>query len=486
VFEDVVGSIIAGKYRVERVIGEGAMGMVVAARHVELDKAIALKFMKLEMLANREGVERFLREARAASRLRSEHTCQVHDVGRLDNGVPYIVMELLEGDDLQTLLVQRGQLPVGEAVSYLIEACEALEEAHAAGIVHRDLKPSNLFRARKPNGGYVIKVVDFGVSKLRGAREALETADHMIVGTPSYMAPEQIQAARDVDARADVWSLGVILYQLLAGHLPYPGDLFAVAFAMANSTPPPLRALRPDVPEALEAAILRCLQPSRSDRCAGVHALAAALAPFAGTTADKPFAPNAFVRTIVVNSPMSTLSAAMGQPQATPQSRRRLGRIAGITLAATIVGVLGTVTLIVRRGAGDAGDAGRITPASPSTAGPTGAPPSEPATPPHDRSVTIEPTPYVTPTPTVTPSNETGTSAAPSTPSNGSGTAKHGEASMTAKPRKRNKKPVVTSPPSLQATQGGSTGSAATPSLPASSRAVCPTNDPLCAFGGAP
>ena len=275
------GDMLAGKYRVEEILGEGAMGVVVAALHVELDRRVALKFMKLEAISQ-EGIERFLREARAAGRLRSEHTCQVYDVGRLENGAPYIVMELLHGEDVQTLFERSGPLPPGEVARYMIEICEAIDEAHRAGIVHRDLKPQNLFRLRKANDAAHIKVLDFGISKVSKDRDHVETAVNAVFGTPAYMSPEQLSSSKDVDARSDIWSLGVIIYQLLVGRLPFEGvDMLSLGLTICRDTPISPRTIRADLDPQLEAIILRCLTKDRDERYASAAALSRALAPFA-------------------------------------------------------------------------------------------------------------------------------------------------------------------------------------------------------------
>jgi len=162
-----VGEILAGKYRIDRVLGAGGMGVVVAAHHLQLDERVAIKFLLPEMLAQQDAVMRFSREARAAVKIKSEHVARVTDVGTLETGAPYMVMEYLEGIDLAEL-VRRGPLPITQAVDFVLQACEAIAEAHALGIVHRDLKPANLFLATLPGGVQSVKVLDFGISKLTG------------------------------------------------------------------------------------------------------------------------------------------------------------------------------------------------------------------------------------------------------------------------------------------------------------------------------
>jgi serine/threonine-protein kinase len=275
-----VGDVLAGKYRVDKILGIGGMGMVVAATHLELDQQVALKFMLPAAMESPEASARFLREARAAGRLTSEHVCRVTDVGRFESGAPYIVMEYLEGYDLGTMLKRRGPLRVAAAVDYLLQACEGLAEAHAQDIVHRDLKPDNLFLSARADGGHVIKVLDFGISKASVTGIQTQTGD--ILGSPAYMAPEQMKSTKDVDARADVWSLGMVMYQLLTGRLPFTGDsLPTLCLSVMNDQPVPPNQIREDLPEGLSEAILRCLAKDRNDRFADVGELAAALGPFA-------------------------------------------------------------------------------------------------------------------------------------------------------------------------------------------------------------
>ncbi len=279
------GEIVAGKYRIERQIGAGGMGVVLAATHLELLEPRALKFLSPEALTDAESVERFLREARAASRLKSEHVAQVHDVGRLPNGTPFLVMEYLEGSDLGAVLKQTTRLPANVAIDYLLQAMEALAEAHAHGIVHRDLKPANLFLTFRSDGTHCVKVLDFGISKIKdpGGEEMDVTKTHAVLGSPHYMSPEQMESSRDVDARSDIWALGVILYQLIAGELPFKGKKMTEVVAVVFSRPPtPPSQIVPGLPLELEATILRCLQHDLSMRPQNVGELARALAPFAG------------------------------------------------------------------------------------------------------------------------------------------------------------------------------------------------------------
>jgi serine/threonine protein kinase len=279
------GQVLAGKYRVERVLGAGGMGVVVEAYHLHLDTPVALKFMTEETFADHNLVARFLREARATARLRGEHVVRVSDVGELESGAPYMVMEYLHGQDLSALLTSLGPPPMSSAVEYAIQACEGLDEAHRAGFVHRDVKPSNLILTRRPNGTPCIKVVDFGISKAvtmaSGAEILHGTSTRAIFGSPLYMAPEQMRATRDVDARADVWSLGASLYELLSGNVPFAAEsLVDLAYRIANEDPPSLRATHPEIPYRLEQIVLRCLEKDRNHRFPDARSLALALEEF--------------------------------------------------------------------------------------------------------------------------------------------------------------------------------------------------------------
>src|SRR5258708_827003 len=212
------GDILAGKYRVEQVLGKGGMGVVVAATDTQLERRVAIKFLLPEYAEHKEASQRFLREARAAVKIHSEHVARVIDVGTMENGAPYMVMEYLQGTDLAGTLDERVTLPVEEAVAYVLEACDAIAEAHSVGIVHRDLKPANLFLASQPDGSIKIKVLDFGISKAMMTTTGMDpslTRTTSMMGSPLYMSPEQMRSAKHVDPRTDVWALGVILYESL-------------------------------------------------------------------------------------------------------------------------------------------------------------------------------------------------------------------------------------------------------------------------------
>jgi len=278
------GTILAGKYQVDKVLGEGGMGVVVAATDTQLERRVAIKFLLPEYAQHHEAGQRFMREARAAVKIQSEHIARVIDVNRMDNGSPYMVMEYLHGGDLSDVLQKRGPLPVEEATSFVLQACEAIAEAHSYGIVHRDLKPANLFLAQQPDGSSKIKVLDFGISKMtiQGSTDPSLTRTSSMMGSPLYMSPEQMRSTRNVDARADIWALGVILYELLSATPPFNGESIPTLSAkILLEEPEPLRARRPDVPLELERVILRTLRKDPADRFPTISELALSLLPFA-------------------------------------------------------------------------------------------------------------------------------------------------------------------------------------------------------------
>jgi serine/threonine-protein kinase len=273
----VVGDVVAGKYRVERIIARGGMGVVYAAHHMFLDQRVALKVMLVGQDApNVEVIERFVREAQAAARLQSEHVVRVMDVGALDHGAPFLVLEYLQGCDLEELLRLNGPLDTRDLADYILQATAALAQAHAADIIHRDIKPANIFLAVRADGTNVIKVVDFGISKQPSNRARWrKLTGEASLGTPAYMSPEQLRSSQGVDPRADVWSLGVLMYELLTGRIPFDGEGPGAVFAaILEKDPDPIRMHRPDVSVELEAVVFRCLQRKKEDRFADVGELA--------------------------------------------------------------------------------------------------------------------------------------------------------------------------------------------------------------------
>jgi eukaryotic-like serine/threonine-protein kinase len=316
------GQLIAGKYRIERVIGAGGMGVVAAATHVELNQVVALKFMQPNVLGNAEAAARFLREARAVARLKSEHVGRVLDVGKLESGAPYIVMEYLEGEDLDHLVSSNGPLPVDQAAHYVLQALEAVAEAHAAGIVHRDLKPANLFLTLATGGAQSVKVLDFGVSKYSepNAMDLDKTDARAVIGSPLYMAPEQLVSAGTVDRRADIWSLGCTLYQLVSGATPFEGSSLPQLTAnILRASLKPLSNLRSEIPAGFARVVDRCLAKDPAARFPDVVELADALAPFAPPAARDLVARVGAILGV-------GLGIAIGEDGTTRKSLRRISR----------------------------------------------------------------------------------------------------------------------------------------------------------------
>jgi serine/threonine-protein kinase len=291
-----VGEVIAQKYRVEGLVGRGGMGVVVSARHIQLGQTVAIKLLTLPPDEDRrdEAIGRFLNEALAAARLRSDHVVRIYDVGQLDSGLPFMVMELLSGDDLGSILDKRGALPEAEAVDYVLQACAGVAEAHQSGIVHRDLKPSNLFVTQRSDGLPLLKVLDFGISKQLSDPSSGEllptfTNTRTLMGSPNYMSPEQVRDARRVDARTDIWAMGIILQELVTDAPVFRGESFpGVCAAIVADPPMPVRTMRPDVSDRLEAIIERCLQKDVQKRYQSIAELVADLSPLGSRSVSGP------------------------------------------------------------------------------------------------------------------------------------------------------------------------------------------------------
>jgi serine/threonine protein kinase len=304
------GDVVANKYQVDRVLGSGGVGFVLAARHVELGGYFALKFLKRRFLDDQAIVERFTREAKAACRIQSEYTARVYDVGAHD-GAPFIVMEHLVGRDLAAVLAERGALAVDEAIEHALQACAGLAVAHANGIVHRDIKPENLFLVDQ-DGLPTIKLLDFGISKFalpeqsrpgEWPPEGEEITGTLICGTPLYMSPEQIRSTATVDSRSDVWSLGMVLYELLASVPAFQGEgVIDICEAILKKEPPRLCDVRPEVPTRLADVVSRCLEKDPANRFANVAELAIALLPFAPPRALAIAERSAWIRSAAIHT----------------------------------------------------------------------------------------------------------------------------------------------------------------------------------------
>ncbi|MFO0735665.1 MAG: serine/threonine-protein kinase [Labilithrix sp.] len=277
------GDVLAGKYRVEKILGAGGMGYVVAARHLQLDQMVAMKFLRKGAIDNAEAAARFLREAKAVVKLKNEHVAKVYDVGTLESNEPYIVMEYLDGCDLSAMAKERHVLPPNEAAEYVVQACEALAEAHSLNIIHRDIKLANLFVTRGPSGGPLVKVLDFGISKTNpfGESEHDMTRTASMLGSPRFMSPEQMRDPRAVDGRTDIWSLGVVLYRLVAGRPPFEADTLGRLLTMVmHEQEVPLSSVRKDLPPGFSEVVAHALQKDPAQRIGTVAELAYALAPF--------------------------------------------------------------------------------------------------------------------------------------------------------------------------------------------------------------
>ena len=272
------GEILLGKYRVEEVIGVGGMGRVVRASHLYLQQPVAIKILLRQMAESASTVARFLREAQATVRLRSEHIARVMDVGTMPDGVPFMVMEYLEGYDLNQILRHHGPQMAQAVVDLMLQASEGIAEAHALGIIHRDIKPSNFFITRRPDGSNLLKILDFGISKTPTDLSEL-TGTQTVVGTPTYMAPEQMRTARSTDPRSDIWSMGVVMYQMLEGRPPFEAETYAELVLKVGTDPPAPMHVR--LPPGLGEIVLRCLEKDPRQRCQNVGELARMLAPYA-------------------------------------------------------------------------------------------------------------------------------------------------------------------------------------------------------------
>jgi eukaryotic-like serine/threonine-protein kinase len=272
-----LGTLIADKYRVTRMIGAGGMGTVWEGLHVEVGYRVAIKVLRADQLDDPENVKRFYGEARAVAKLRTKHVAKIYDVGQLADGRPYIVMEFLDGVDLEAELVRRKRLPAEEACRHVMAACVAVSEAHSYGIIHRDLKPANLFLARE-GSETVLKVVDFGISKVASDDGIRLTQTQSAFGTPLYMAPESVRSAKLADERTDVWALGVILHELVTGHVPFLGEsATAVAVAVTMDEPKPPSGLVPDLPSFIDTVVATALQKTPAKRYQSAAEMSAAI-----------------------------------------------------------------------------------------------------------------------------------------------------------------------------------------------------------------
>ncbi len=413
--ENWVGQTLAGKYRVEQVLGKGGMGLVLGARHIRLDEPVAIKILRASMMEVDGMVVRFLKEARAASKIKSIHVVRVTDVDTLEDGVPYMVMEHLTGTDFSEMRKRDGQLPLTDAVGWVLEACEAIGEAHSLGIVHRDLKPSNLFLHQRKDGRPVVKVLDFGISKLDAPGEQDTTKTGQMMGSPKYMSPEQMMSMHHVDGRSDIWSLGAILYEFFTGRPPFVAESTPRICALVLNADPALPStLRADLPSELEQIVLRCLRKDPDQRFASVAELVDALVPFAPphfvegprSTGTRPvvivgerrsqapsppvLATTAGVLPSVTPTPWDAVTKVEGRPPTAPGRRRIAAVLASMAL-------LGGLAVVYASQSGDA-------PAAPKAAA--------------TAEVATTPPPVVAPAPpaSVSPAKEVAPASAASSP----------------------------------------------------------------------
>lgn len=303
------GDVLADKYVIEELIGQGGMGYVYSARTRRGNVKVAIKLLHPRLMSDEDKTERFLREARATARLSSEHIVRVLDVGKREkDGLPYLVMEFLAGEDLGEWLERLGPFPTELAIDFVIQACRALSLAHAAGIVHRDIKPSNLILVRQSGGDALLKLLDFGISKAVEPEHAHNggiTQTSAVFGSPTYMSPEQVRSAKNVDSRSDVWAIGVVLFELLAGEAPFQGETpGAILAAIVADEPKDLRQLRPELPQKLLDIVHDCLQKRREKRLASVDELAKRLAPFLHEPSDSQHLMIGVRRTVRMESPL--------------------------------------------------------------------------------------------------------------------------------------------------------------------------------------
>jgi serine/threonine-protein kinase len=327
--QDPSGTTLAGKYRIRGVLGRGGMGTVFEAERLSIGGLVAIKVLRSDRARDAKVVRRFYKEARAAAAIGHPNICEVHDLGGLEEGSPYLVMERLVGETLAVRLARDTVLPFDEAIDVLVQVLSALAAAHEKGIVHRDIKPENIFLAERIGCPPFVKVLDFGISKIIGrlrgdvSDDTRLTQPGVVMGTPSYMSPEQVGGDRGLDARVDIYACGVILYEALTGRRPFTGrDLQTLLLQILTIRPPLASELRPGLPAGIDAVLERALARRRDDRYRtaremqlDLHPLRASSGPFlaAGNAATSPSKP--WVDPSAPTSPLaSTPSNATPEP----------------------------------------------------------------------------------------------------------------------------------------------------------------------------
>jgi serine/threonine-protein kinase len=412
------GTVLMDKYRVVETVGVGGMGVVIACDHLTLDLRVALKLLLPQLISNDAVVRRFVLEAKAATRIQSQHVARVLDVGTMtgeglpEGGVPFMVMEYLEGNDLSHWVRRGTRFPIEDAVDYIAQAGEALAQAHKVGIIHRDIKPANLFLCER-EGHRVVKVLDFGISKIldEEPQEMGLTKTTTVLGSGLYMSPEQMRSAKNVDFRTDIYSLGVCLYELLTGTQPHTAETFSELCVKVNIDPPtPLRRYRSDAPSALARVLEKAYARDPADRHNTVQDFVAALEPFASRDTASTIK---HVRGITTHRERTSMAPpALGTTSAGTvaaaahgeEGRSRLGMTITAAIAALVLAA-GVGVFMSQRGGGQA-SGGEVESATPP-------PPSVPVT---TASASSPPTPEPSEEPSAEPPTAVSTAAASSPP----------------------------------------------------------------------
>jgi serine/threonine-protein kinase len=449
--ERLVGSVVCEKYRVDRMLGQGGMGAVFQATNLAIGKRVALKFLSREAAKDRAAAERFQREALAASVVESAHIVQIFDSGTSADGLPFLVMELLTGEDLRARLKREGALSIEETANIAVQVLRGLTRAHAAGIVHRDLKPDNVFLCRRDDDSLLAKIVDFGISKL-GRSSALDTLTQRgtVLGTAYYMSPEQAQAFADIDGRTDLFSVGAIVFECLAGRPPHARPTYeAVLIAICTKDAEDVRNLAPDVPEALARVVHRALARDRAERYQSAAEMleelivavpSAFVAPFGATPSGARLRSSA---SLEIDS-----AAAFASTSRTPSAvrRRRVGSIA-TGIGALFAGFALTALFVRQRSELEPEKPATALPqpSAPATLNPVVAPSSDPSSPSSSSRPAVDP---IAQLPSATPAR-----VAPSTSTATTNTVAQAPAKRARRERPSNR-PASTTSPTLGVAKG--------------------------------